>query len=163
MVSVGSYVLSAFLLVVLVLSLGFSAVGLRRWLMPEWEGAPARLVEAILGVALLIWLSELLGVFDLLYAGALVAAAVLLAAAVAVGPRVLSRGGGAGEGAGFFAEAREAAVASRVGRKIGRRAPRAPHPRATRGRDGVAARGSSGGYRSSWRWAWLRSSSRTGG
>jgi hypothetical protein len=90
-VSAGSYVLSAVLLAVLVLSLGFSAFGLRRWLMPEWEGAPARLIEAIVGVALLIWLSELLGLVNLLYPGALVAAAVLVAALVAVGPRVLSR------------------------------------------------------------------------
>jgi hypothetical protein len=92
-VSAGSYILSAALLVTLILSLGFSAFSLRRWLMPEWEGAPARLVEAIVGVALLIWLSELLGVFNLLYAGVLVAAAAVLAAAVAVGPRVLSRAG----------------------------------------------------------------------
>jgi len=93
-VSAGSYVLSAALLAVLVLSLGFSAVGLRRRLMPGWEGAPAHLVEAILGVAMLIWLSELLGLFNLLYAGVLVAAALLLAAAVAFGPRVLSEGEG---------------------------------------------------------------------
>ena len=92
MVSAGSYILSAALLAILVLSLGFSAVGLRRWLMPEWEGAPARLVEAIVGVALLIWLSELLGVVNLLYAGALVGAAVAVAAAVAVGPRVRPAG-----------------------------------------------------------------------
>jgi len=91
-VSAGSYILGAALLVVLVGSLGFSAVGLRRWLMPEWEGAPARLVEAIVGVALLVWLSELLGVVNLLYAGALVAAAVLVAVAVAVGPRVRPAG-----------------------------------------------------------------------
>ncbi len=92
MVSAGSYILSAALLAVLALSLGFSAVRLRQRLMPDWEGAPAHLVEAILGVALLIWLSELLGLFNLLYAGALVASALLLAAAVAFGPRVLSRG-----------------------------------------------------------------------
>ncbi len=101
MVSAGSYILSAALLVVLVLALGFSAVCLRRRLMPEWEGAPAHLVEAILGVALLIWLSELLGVVNLLYAGTLVASALLLVAAVAFGPRVLSRGGGAGQPLGF--------------------------------------------------------------
>ena len=41
--------------------------------MPAWEGAPARLVEAIVGVALLIWISEILGTFGLLYAGTLVA------------------------------------------------------------------------------------------
>ncbi len=94
MVSAGSYILSVVLLAVLVLSLGFSAVRLRRWLMPDWEGAPAHLVEAIVGVALLIWLSELLGVVNLLYAGTLVGAALLLAAAIAFWPRVLSRGEG---------------------------------------------------------------------
>jgi hypothetical protein len=100
-VSAGSYIFSAALLVVLALSLGFSAVCLRRRLMPAWEGAPAHLVEAIVGVALLIWISELLGLFSLLYAGMLVAAAVVLAAAVAFGPRVLSGRGGAGASLGF--------------------------------------------------------------
>jgi hypothetical protein len=100
-VSAGSYILSVALLAVLALSLGFSAVRLRQKLLPAWEGAPAHLVEAILGVALLIWLSELLGVVNLLYAGTLVASALLLAAALAFGPRVLSRGGGAGQPLGF--------------------------------------------------------------
>jgi lysophospholipase L1-like esterase len=90
-VSAGTYILSVVLLAVLVLSLGFSAVSLRRSFMPEWEGAPGHLVEAIVGVALVIWLSELLGVVSLLYAGTLVASALLLAAAIALGPRVLSR------------------------------------------------------------------------
>ncbi len=89
MVSPGSYVLSVALLAVLTLSLGFSAVRLRQWLMPAWEGAPARLVEAIVGVALLIWISEVLGVLQLFYAGVLVAVAALVAGAVAVGPRPL--------------------------------------------------------------------------
>lgn len=83
MVSVGSYLLSAFLLVVLALSLGFSAVRLRRRLMPDWSGAPARLVEAIAATALLIWLSELLGLLQLLYSGVLVAASLVLSAALA--------------------------------------------------------------------------------
>lgn len=91
MLSAGSYILSVALLAVLVLSLGFSAVRLRQRLMPDWEGAPAHLVEAVVGVALLIWIAELLGVVGLLYAGTLVAVAVLVVAAVAVGPRVLSR------------------------------------------------------------------------
>ena len=91
MVSAGSYILSVALLAVLALSLGFSAVRLRRRFLPEWEGAPAHLVESILGVALLIWLSELLGVLNLFYAWTLVATALLLAAALAFGPRVLSR------------------------------------------------------------------------
>ncbi len=101
MVSAGSYILSVVLLAALVFALGFSAVALRRRLMPEWEGAPAHLVEAILGVALLIWLSELLGLFNLLYVGTLVAAAVLFSAAVAAGPRVLSARAGVGASLGF--------------------------------------------------------------
>jgi hypothetical protein len=107
-VSAGSYILSATLLAVLALSLGFSAVRLRRRLMPDWEGAPAHLVETILGVALLIWLSELLGLVNLLYAGTLVASALLLAAAIAAGPRVLSGRGGAGPGLGFSPKASKA-------------------------------------------------------
>jgi hypothetical protein len=89
-VSAGSYILSAALLALLVLALGFLAVRLRQRLLPEWEGAPAHLIEAIVGVALLIGLSELLGVFGLFYRWALVGAAVLLAA-IAAGPGVLSR------------------------------------------------------------------------
>jgi hypothetical protein len=90
-VSAGSYILSVALLAVLVLSLGFSAVRLRKRLMPEWEGAPGRLVDAILGIALLLWLSELLGIVGLLYAGSLVATSLLLS--VAVGLASSSEGG----------------------------------------------------------------------
>ncbi len=84
MVSAGSYIVSVALLAVLVLSLGFSAVRLRQKLMPSWEGAPAHLVDTVLGVALLLWLSELLGVVNLLYAGTLVGAALALAGGVAL-------------------------------------------------------------------------------
>jgi hypothetical protein len=100
-VSAGAYILSVALLVALVLSLGFSAVRLRQRLMPDWEGATAHLVETVVGVALLIWISELLGVVGLLYAGTVLAAAVLVAAAVAVGPRVLSGREGVGASLGF--------------------------------------------------------------
>lgn len=96
MVSAGSYILSVVLLAVLVLSLGYSAVRLRRWLMPDWVGAPGHLVEAVVGVALLIWLSEILGILDLFYVWALVGAAVVLAVGVALLPRV-ARGRGAGQ------------------------------------------------------------------
>lgn len=81
MVSAGSYILSALALAALVLSLGFSAVRLRRRLLPEWEGAPAHLVESVLAVALLIWLAELLGLVGLLYAWTLPPASLLLAGA----------------------------------------------------------------------------------
>ena len=128
MVSPGSYVLSVALLGVLILSLGLSAVWLRRWLMPAWKGAPARLVESIVGVFLLIGLSEILGVLNLLYAGALVGAAVLVAAAVALGPRVLSEGGGAGEPLGFSPEASPAVRDRARGEKEDAASPRHPLP-----------------------------------
>jgi hypothetical protein len=83
-VSPGSYILSVILLASLTVSVGFSAIRLRRRFMPEWEGAPAHLVEAIVGVGLLIWLSELLGVVNLFYAGALVAVSVALAIGIAL-------------------------------------------------------------------------------
>ena len=86
MVSAGSYILSALALTAVVLSIGFSAFRLRRKLLPEWEGAPARLVESVVGIALLILSAELLGVLGLLYGWVLVAAALVMAAAVALLP-----------------------------------------------------------------------------
>ncbi len=79
MIGAGTYLLSTALLAAVVLSIGFSAVRLRGRLLSDWHGAPARLVEAILAVAILIWLSELLGVVSLLNAWTLVASSLLLA------------------------------------------------------------------------------------
>jgi hypothetical protein len=93
-VSAGSYILSAALIATLALALGFSAVRLRRRLLPDWEGAPAHLVEAIVGIALLIWLSEALGVFGLFYASTLVAASVALAVAIALATERVREPGG---------------------------------------------------------------------
>jgi hypothetical protein len=78
-VSVGSYVASALALVVVGGSIGFTAYRLRQRLMPAWEGAPARLVESIIAIALLIWLGEILGTFGLFYDWIFVGASVLLA------------------------------------------------------------------------------------
>jgi hypothetical protein len=86
MVDLGGYLLAAVQLALVVVPVGFSAFRLRRRLLPAWEGAPARLVEAIVGVALVIWLSELLGVFGLFYAGALIGGALLVAGTVALWP-----------------------------------------------------------------------------
>ncbi len=80
MIGAGSYILSAAALAALALSLSFTAVRLRRRLLSDWEGAPAHLVEIVIAVALLIWLSELLGAVGALYAWTLVASSVLLAA-----------------------------------------------------------------------------------
>src|SRR3954463_7468915 len=90
MVSAGSYLLGALQLALVVVPICFAAYRLRRRLLPEWRGAPARLIESIAGVALLIWLSEILGTFGLFYAGTLIAASVLLGLALWLLP-----GGGA--------------------------------------------------------------------
>jgi hypothetical protein len=78
MVSVGSYAVSALALVVVGASIGFTAFRLRRRLIPGWEGAPARLVESVVALALLIWLGELLGTFGLFYAWTFVGASLLI-------------------------------------------------------------------------------------
>src|SRR4051795_3436485 len=64
------------------LSVGFTAYRLRQRLLPAWDGAPARLVEAVVAIALLIWLGEVLGTAGLFYDWALVGSSLLLAAAV---------------------------------------------------------------------------------
>ncbi len=79
MVSAGSYLLSAAALIALCASLGFSAFCLRARLLASWRGAPARLVEAIVAIALLIWIAELLGAFNLFYGWLVVVGSVALA------------------------------------------------------------------------------------
>jgi len=79
-VSAGTYILGVLALVAVGLSLGFTAYRLRRKLLPAWDGAPARLIEAIAALALLIWLGELWGTVGLFYAWILVGSSLLLAA-----------------------------------------------------------------------------------
>jgi hypothetical protein len=98
MVSPASYLLSAALVAAVGLSVGFSAFRVRRHLLPGWDGAPARLVEAVLAVALLLWLCELLGLLGLLYASTLVLESLLLAAGVVAWTADAASAGGAGEG-----------------------------------------------------------------
>jgi len=86
MLSLGSYLWGAAQVATVLGALGFSAYRLRERLLPAWEGAPARLVESVVGVALLIWISEILGTFGGLYAGALVGASLLVAGTVAFWP-----------------------------------------------------------------------------
>jgi hypothetical protein len=86
MVDLGGYLLGVAQLALVVVPLAFSSYKLRQRLLPAWEGAPARLVESIVGVALVIWLSEILGTFGLFYAGALIGASLLVAGTVAFWP-----------------------------------------------------------------------------
>ena len=76
------------LLAVTLASLAVAAYALRRLLLPAWSGAPARLAEAILGIAVLIVVSELAGSVDAFRRWTLVPALVVVAvAAGAVGWR----------------------------------------------------------------------------
>jgi hypothetical protein len=90
MVDLGGYLLGVAYLALVVVPLAFSSYKLRQRLLPTWEGAPARLVESIVGAALVIWLSEALGTVGLFYAGALIAASLLLCLGISLLP-----GGGA--------------------------------------------------------------------
>jgi hypothetical protein len=78
-VSAGSYIVSAIALAVVALSIGFTAYRLRLKLLSSWGGAPARLVESVVAIALLIGLGELLGTLGLFYAWIFVGASLLLA------------------------------------------------------------------------------------
>ena len=86
MVDLGGYLWGVVQLALVVVPIGFSTFRLRQRLLPAWEGAPARLVEAIVGVAIVIWLSEVLGTFGLFYAGTLIVAALGVAGTVAFWP-----------------------------------------------------------------------------
>jgi hypothetical protein len=90
--SFGSYLLGAAQLVLLAAAFGLAAYWLRARLLPGWRGAPARLVEVIVAVALVTVVSEALGTFGLLYAGVLLIAAILAAVAARYVPT--SSGGG---------------------------------------------------------------------
>jgi hypothetical protein len=100
-IAAGSYILNAAALAAVILAVGFSAVRLRQWLLPAWDGAPARLVETVVGIALIIWLSELLGAVGLFYAWALIVAALLLAVGIALTSVRGGRPGGSGRMLGF--------------------------------------------------------------
>ncbi|HEX7279276.1 MAG TPA: hypothetical protein VF255_06570 [Solirubrobacterales bacterium] len=78
MVDLGGYLLGVVQLALVLVPIAFSAYRLRQRLLPVWEGAPARLVESIVAIALIIWISEILGAIGLFYAGALIGASVLL-------------------------------------------------------------------------------------
>jgi hypothetical protein len=86
MVDLGGYLLAALQLALVIVPVAFSAYWLRQKLLPRWEGAPARLVESIVGIALVIWLSEILGTVGLFYAGTLIVAALLVAGTMVLWP-----------------------------------------------------------------------------
>ncbi len=90
----GDYVLGAVELVAVIGAMAFGAYRVRALLLPSWSGAPARLVEIVLGVTALVWLSEALGTFGAFeeYAVLGTAIAVGVGAGLIAGELALGRG-----------------------------------------------------------------------
>ena len=76
--SVARYALGAAALVVVAGSLAVAAIAVRRRWLGDWTGAPARLAEAVVGLALLVGILELLGTVGLFELGPIVIACALV-------------------------------------------------------------------------------------
>lgn len=85
--SFGSYIAGCLALIGIVAALGLGAYWLRRWIVPEFTGALARLSEATIAVALLIVCLQVLGSLSLLYFGWI----VVLCVGVGLGAAWLGR------------------------------------------------------------------------
>ena len=92
---IGRYALGAAGLAAICASLAFAGVVIRRRVLPDWSGAPARLAEVVIGLALLVGILELLGAVGL-FAFAPVLIACLLVGLASLGnpasPRIVARG-----------------------------------------------------------------------
>ena len=93
----GRYVEGIVLGVLVLASLGVAAVSLRRRSLPTWTGAPARLVEMITALSLVVVVSQALGTIGLFRVGPLVVTLALIALLAfcfgkprAAGPELLS-------------------------------------------------------------------------
>jgi hypothetical protein len=80
--SIGDYLLGVAELAAILVPLVLAAVRLRRLFMPGWDGAPARLVEAIVAIALVTWTAQLLGTFALFTDAGMVVGSILVGGAV---------------------------------------------------------------------------------
>ena len=84
--SFGAYLGGVLGLALVAAAMALAAWRLRGRLLPGWTGPPARLAEAVLGVALLTLLLQLLGAFGILIAAVLIPVAVAVGLALYLGP-----------------------------------------------------------------------------
>jgi hypothetical protein len=75
--SAGEYLLGVAELGAIAVALALGAVRVRRRMLPGWSGAPAHLVDALLGLAALLWVCELVGAVGLYREWAVVAGCVV--------------------------------------------------------------------------------------
>jgi hypothetical protein len=80
--SVGRYALGLAALAIIAGALGLAAVALRGRALTDWTGAPARLAEAVIGLAVLIGILELLGLVGWFELAPIVIACVIVGVAV---------------------------------------------------------------------------------
>ncbi|HET7418465.1 MAG TPA: hypothetical protein VFJ61_12660 [Solirubrobacterales bacterium] len=92
--SFGSYLAGSLALIGIVAALGLGGYWLRRWIVPEFTGALARLADATLTVALFVVCLQVLGALSLLYFGWI----VVLCIAVGLGAAWLGRSKAGGHG-----------------------------------------------------------------
>jgi hypothetical protein len=92
--SFGSYIAGSVALIGIVAALSLGGYWLRRWIVPEFTGALARLADATLAVAMLVVCLEILGSLSALYFGWI----VLLCIGVGLGAAALGRAKAGGHG-----------------------------------------------------------------
>jgi hypothetical protein len=92
--SFGSYLAGSLALIGIVAALGLGSYWLRRWIVPEFSGALARLADATLTVALFVVCLQVLGALSLLYFGWI----VVLCIVVGLGAAWLGRAKAGGHG-----------------------------------------------------------------
>jgi hypothetical protein len=86
-VSFGDYLFGVVGLAAVAVPMTLAAVRLRGRLLPGWGGAPARLAEVVLGVALFTVLLQLLGAFGILVPAVLILASLALGLGIWFGAR----------------------------------------------------------------------------
>ncbi|MGH2962960.1 MAG: hypothetical protein ACRDL3_12320, partial [Solirubrobacterales bacterium] len=64
--TLAAYLAGVIELAAIVAALAFGAVRVRARLLPGWSGAPARLAETVVALALAVWAMEALGAVGLL-------------------------------------------------------------------------------------------------
>ncbi|HET8593183.1 MAG TPA: hypothetical protein VFL56_05920, partial [Solirubrobacterales bacterium] len=84
--SFGAYLGGVVGLAAVAIPTGLAAVRLRARLLPGWEGAPARLAEAVLGASVLTILLQALGAIGVLVPAVLIVAALAVGLTIRFGP-----------------------------------------------------------------------------